>query len=366
LVILILSQRWLLVHRAHFHDGLKAAAQAAGKGEPACLHTSSKVVDVDPQAATVTLETGDIFKGDVVIGADGVHSFTRTKISKDKKPFSSGRNAFRFLISRQQALDDPETASIAQDFGAVDLWDSEERRVVIYPCDNNKLLNFVCIHPETDTPTGISPTGDSYNQQVGKEALLEVYKHFNSQVKKLLEKADPQTLKLWPLLDMDTLPTWVEDRLAILGDAAHPFLPYRASGGAMAIEDAVSLAVMLPGDIGRDEVPERLKVYEMARHERATTIQQMTRDSSKMLSPEKGMSCLFHPRLHHSSQNLILIKCQRGAWLPIFTAMMSSITLLKSSANTSGPKTHTCTGASLSSSDRCPALGRIGWAVTAP
>jgi len=288
--ILTTSQRWLLVHRAHFHDGLKAAAQAPGKGQPAHLHTASRVVDVDPHAATVTLENGDIIKGDVLIGADGVHSITRTKISKDTKPFSSGKNAFRFLMTRQQALDDPETANIAQDIGAVDFWDSEERRVVIYPCDNNKLLNFVCIHPETDTPTTIDPTGDSYNQQIGKDALLDVYKHFNPQVKKLLEKADPQTLKLWPLLDMDALPTWVEDRLAILGDAAHPFLPYRASGGAMAIEDAVSLAVMLPGDIERDEVPERLKVYEKARHERATIIQQMTRDSSKLQSPELGMA----------------------------------------------------------------------------
>jgi 2-polyprenyl-6-methoxyphenol hydroxylase-like FAD-dependent oxidoreductase len=365
--MLTILQLWLLVHRAHFHDGLKAFAQAAGKGEPARLHTASKVVDVDPHAATVTLENGDIIKGDVLIGADGVHSLTRTKISKDTKPFSSGKNAFRFLMTRQQALDDPETASIAQDFGAVDFWDSEERRVVIYPCDNNKLLNFVCIHPETDTPTANDPTGDSYNQQIGKEALLDVYKHFNPQVKKLLGKADPQTLKLWPLLDMDALPTWVEDRLAILGDAAHPFLPYRASGGAMAIEDAVSLAVMLSGDIGRDEVPERLKVYEKARYERAKIVQQMTRDSSKLQSPESGMALLFSPQLLKIlSQDPILTKIQHGAWLPISTAMMSSTTPLKSSANTSGPNSHTCTGASLSSSDRCPAHDRIGWAVTAP
>ncbi|CAI7599603.1 unnamed protein product [Penicillium bialowiezense] len=300
--------RWLLVHRAHFHDGLKAAAQGPGKGEPARLHTASKVVDVDPNAATVTLENGDVIEGDVILGADGVHSFTRTKISKDTKPFSSGKNAFRFLITRQQALDDPETASIAQDMGAVDMWDSEERRVVIYPCDNNTLLNFICLHPETDTPTAINPSGDSYNQQIGKDALLDVYKHFNPQVKKLLEKADPQTLKLWPLLDMDTLPTWIDDRLALLGDAAHPFLPYRASGGAMAIEDAVSLAVMLPGDISRDEVPERLKVYEKARHERATVIQQMTRDSTKLQSPESAWGMIAyiygHDEFDHSAQVL--------------------------------------------------------------
>lgn len=57
----------------------------------------------------------------------------------------------------------------------------------------------------------------------------------------------------------------------------------------MAIEDAVSLAVMLPKDVSREDVSERLKVYQMARHERATTVQEMTRESSKLLSHEKGM-----------------------------------------------------------------------------
>lgn len=273
------------MHRAHFHEGLKAAAQGPGKGQPAVLHTASKVVDVDPHKATVTLGNGEVVEGDVIIGADGVHSLTRTKLS-DKQPYSSGKNAFRFLITRQQALDDPETNSIARDFGAVDMWDSSDRRVVIYPCSNNELLNFVCIHP--DSMTSIDASGDSYNQQIGKDTLLEVFKDFNPQVRKLLEKADPQTLKLWPLLDMDNVPSWVEDRLACLGDAVHPFLPYRASGGAMAIEDAVSLSVMLPGDITPEEVPGRLKIYQKARHERATTIQQMTRESATIISPQKS------------------------------------------------------------------------------
>lgn len=227
--------------------------------------------------------------GDVVIGADGVHSLTRTKLTAAKgvQPSSSGKNAFRFLMTRQQALDDPETNSIARDFGAVDMWDGEDRRVVIYPCANNELLNFVCIHP--DSLTKVEAGGDEYNQQIGKNALLEVYKDFNPQVLRLLEKADPTTLKLWPLLDMPTLQDWVEDRLAVLGDAVHPFLPYRASGGAMAIEDAVSLGVMLPRGIAASEVPERLKVYQKARHERATTIQEMTRESVKLLSADRSM-----------------------------------------------------------------------------
>ncbi|RJE26863.1 FAD binding domain protein [Aspergillus sclerotialis] len=284
--------RWLLVHRAHLHEALKAAAQAPGSGIPAQLHTSSKVVDVNPSLATITLENGQTIHGDIVIGADGVHSSIRSKLPGAEHifPFSSGKNAFRFLITRQQALDDPDTHDIAAHFGALDLWDSPDRRIVIYPCSNNDMLNFVCIHP--DTLTKIEKESD-WNQQVGKDALLEVFGDFNPQVVKLLEKADPQTLKLWPLLDMDTLPTWVNERLAVIGDAAHPFLPYRASGGAMALEDAVSLGVMLSGDVEPKDIPMRLKLYEKARHERATRIQQMTRDSGKgPIGPEKGKTPL--------------------------------------------------------------------------
>ncbi|PWY90701.1 salicylate hydroxylase [Aspergillus heteromorphus CBS 117.55] len=299
--------KWSLVHRAHLHEGLKVAAEAPGPGTPAQLHTSSKIVDIDPENATLTLESGETFKGDVIIGADGVHSLARSRLSGGSgvKPFSSGRNAFRFLLKRKNAEEDPETRSIVIDKSSVDMWDSEEKRVVIYPCSNNELLNFVCIH--SDTLSTINTSSD-WNQEASKEELLETFKEFNPQVLKILAKADPQTLKVWPLLDMETLPTWVNGRLAILGDAAHPFLPYRASGGAMAIEDGISLAVMLSRNITPQEVPERLKLYEKARHTRATTIQQMTRESAQPQphgEAERMMNYIYgHDEFDHSTQVL--------------------------------------------------------------
>ncbi|RAH42786.1 putative salicylate hydroxylase [Aspergillus brunneoviolaceus CBS 621.78] len=270
--------KWSLVHRAHLHEGLKNVAQGSGPGIPAELHTASKVVDIDPEAATITLENGQVFHGDVVIGADGVHSLARTKLpgTKEIEPFSSGKNAFRFLLSRKVAQEDPETKSLADAPSICSMWDSHDKRVVIYPCANNEILNFVCIHPDTLSKVN---TGADWDQEASKDALLEVYKDFKPEVVKILAKADPQTLRVWPLFDMQKPPTWVNGRLAVLGDAVHPFLPYRASGGAMAIEDGVSLGVMLSKDLDPAEVPERLKLYEEARYTRATTIQQMTRDS---------------------------------------------------------------------------------------
>ncbi|KAL4790685.1 hypothetical protein BDV19DRAFT_401896 [Aspergillus venezuelensis] len=304
-------QRWLLVHRAHLHEGLKAAAQAPGPGTPAILHTSNKVIDIDPQSASITLENGQVVSGDLVLGADGVHSHAKSKLPGGEKikTFRSGKNAFRFLIKRQDALNDPETRSLVDEIGTWFLFDSPELRIVVYPCASGELLNFVCIHP--DTMSTINEEGGDWNQGASKEALLDVYKDFSPQVLKLLSKADPATLKVWPLLDADDLPTWIEGRLALLGDAAHPFLPYRASGGAMAIEDAVSLGVMLPKGVAKADIPERLKLYETARQTRAMTIQNLTRKSSHGPLPpaeEKAMTEYIYGHDEHDHSTQILRK----------------------------------------------------------
>jgi hypothetical protein len=57
------------------------------------------------------------------------------------------------------------------------------------------------------------------------ETLLKVYQNFDPKLLALFQKADPSSLKVWKLLDMDILPTWIKGKLALLGDAAHPFLP---------------------------------------------------------------------------------------------------------------------------------------------
>lgn len=263
------------------------------------------MADIDPDNAVVILEDGTTVQGDLVIGADGIHSVARRYIQGgNTKPFSSGVNAFRFLVSREDVLKDPETADLFHEPGMMDIWASNDSRIVVYPCVHNKVLNFVCVHPATLTNTGIT---DGWQQSVGRNTLLEIYHEFSPKIRKVLEKADPETLKLWPLLDMDTLPSWVNNSLALIGDAAHPFLPYRASGGAMAIEDGFSLAAMLPGDVKKEEISQRLKLYERARHERVTTIQEITREYGKNHSTA-ARSKLSLP--HHCSLAISVI-CSR-------------------------------------------------------
>ncbi|KAL1897604.1 hypothetical protein Sste5346_003910 [Sporothrix stenoceras] len=272
---------WLLTHRVHLHEELKRRAMAPeDEGPPAVLRTSCPVVDVDPESGIVTLESGEMITGDVILGADGAHSKSRAKLpggNLQTKP--SGKSAFRFLVPRRAALDDPVTAKFAQRNGELIIWFSTDRRVVMYPCSNNTQLNFVCVHPREETEA--ESKQDNWNSGTNKAKLLEVYCDLDPALRALLDKVDSSSIRVWELLDMDKLPTWVNGRLALLGDAAHPFLPHQGQGAGCAMEDAVSLAVVLSRGTPASDVPERLRLYESFRYERAHKIQYFSRVSGR-------------------------------------------------------------------------------------
>lgn len=273
---------WHLVHRADLHTALKSMALSeSGKGKPVNINLSKKVTQVDPEKGEVMLKTGEIYKGDIIVGADGIHSEIRSIVTGTDIPAStSGYCAFRFLIPRTVVSEVPEFKKYAEKCGEIQIWLGEDRRIVIYPCRDNTLLNFVCIHPDSET----SGSSDSWNVGGSKEDLISCYKNFYPPLVDVMKKATD--IKLWKLLDRPTLKKWIKGRTALLGDAAHSFLPHLGQGGAQAIEDGVALGTMFPLGITREEVPEHLEIYEKARYERATTIQQLTRDQA--LGPKGG------------------------------------------------------------------------------
>ncbi|OQN99701.1 hypothetical protein B0A48_14471 [Cryoendolithus antarcticus] len=267
---------WLLAHRVQLHERLKKAATGAeGKGTPSVLNVGVKVVDFDVENATLTLDGGEVVKGDVLLGADGVHSVARGKINTEIKPFPCEQNAFRFLLPKETALAVPGFEKFLKDEGELAFWYGLKRRVVFYPTSNNTLLNFVCMHPAAES--NASAAGADWDQGASVETLVKCYDGFDPVLVDLLKKADPKTLKVWPLLDMDELPIWHKGRLALLGDAAHPFLPHQGQGAGVAMEDGAAIACVLPLGTPREEIPERLALYDKIRHFRATEIQRVSR-----------------------------------------------------------------------------------------
>ncbi|ROV97543.1 hypothetical protein VSDG_04639 [Cytospora chrysosperma] len=269
---------WHLSHRVHLHEKLKVLATAEdGISRPASLHTSSKVVSLDPEKGQVTLANGATETADVILGADGIYSKSRACI-KDAKLFASGKAAFRFLIPRKAGLDDPVTRPITEKINSLAIWYGSDRRVVMYPCNDNQLLNFVCIHPDAESQAN---PGDEWNKQGDVDQVTKVYKDFDPALLALIRKVDPATVKVWQLMDMETLPTWTVGKLTLLGDAAHPFTPHQGQGAGQAIEDAAALSVVLPKGTSPDAVPERLKLYEKIRYRRAHQIQEFSREAGK-------------------------------------------------------------------------------------
>ena len=184
-------------HRILLHNALKDKAQEVGVK----LVLASPVTGVEPESGIVTFQDGTKDCGDVVVGADGVHSVCRKRVTdgKDYEPISSGKSAFRFLIPRQTVLDDPQTRPYVEQDGLLFMAFHTDRRMVMYATRDNTLLNFVCIHPEKET-SGVS-SGD-WNTRATKELLLKVMGIFHPDFKAILRKVDENSLKIWRLLDM--------------------------------------------------------------------------------------------------------------------------------------------------------------------
>ncbi|KAF2230775.1 FAD/NAD(P)-binding domain-containing protein [Viridothelium virens] len=272
------DEPYQLIQRRQLHEGLKVLAlDPSQPGLPVTINTPSRVVSVATETGVVLLEDGSSIQGDVVLGADGWDSSTRAAVldSCESKitPFPAGKNCFRFLIPREKLLADPVTRPVFHIMNTLCIWLADDTRMVYYPCDDNATISFVAIHPShlTDASCG------DWHTKGSKEVMTSIYEKFAPAVRAVLAHNDPEKIKLYPLMDMQPLPRWTAGRLALIGDAAHPFLPHQGQGGAQAIEDAVSIGVFLPSKTKPSEVPERLKLSELARKERAHRIQQESR-----------------------------------------------------------------------------------------
>jgi salicylate hydroxylase len=118
--------------------------------------------------------------------------------------------------------------------------------------------------------------------------MLEFYDKWNPRVKKLLDCVPEGEVLEWKLCDHEPLATWVEDKVALLGDAAHPMLPYVAQGAAQAVEDGAVLGVCLSMIDSKDQINTALKVYELVRKERAETVQASATQTRQALHLHDG------------------------------------------------------------------------------
>ncbi|KAF4882323.1 Aurachin C monooxygenase/isomerase [Colletotrichum fructicola] len=137
-----------------------------------------------------------------------------------------------------------------------------------------QLIHRVDLHESLKT---IATSPEGWSNAASVEDLLKVFSEYCKPMQTLLGMADPSTIKLWKLFDRRVLKTWVNGYAALLGDAAHPFLPHQGQGGAQAIEDAAALSALFPMGTRKEDVKRRLGAYMKARYDRATMVQDFSR-----------------------------------------------------------------------------------------
>ena len=265
------------IHRVDLHEALKEAAVGAG----AEIRLSSQVTFVDPDSGSITLSNGEMFTADVVIGADGIHSVVRNYVvPAAPEPSAFSRSTFRMLIPCSKLATSLQTKVFIDPPGKMTVFASDDgRRTVCYPCRSNTVMNVVALFP-----TSLSRSYASMDEL--KEHMTELFADFHSSPRALIAAADEPNL--WTLYDLPALDTWYRGRTAIMGDAAHPTLPYAAQGGAQALEDAVTLAVVLGKGTRAEQVHDRLKLFFDIRHERTKWIQDFARRSDQSTPDNPG------------------------------------------------------------------------------
>ncbi|KAM0753464.1 FAD/NAD(P)-binding domain-containing protein [Meredithblackwellia eburnea MCA 4105] len=274
---------WLLNHRVDLHNELKRLAEdTEAPGKPAKIRSAARVVDVDCEAGTVTLADGEVVKGDLIIGADGIHSVVRTAVLGNKSIAQpSGHSAYRLLIPREKIINDEKLAFLVDGTRpGIFTYVSTDRRVVAYPCRGFQLLNIVAIVPDKFME---EKSTESWTAEGTIEELLGCFSEFSDDVKRLLSYAP--SVGLWQLRDQDPIDTWVRGRAILIGDSAHAMLPHQGQGGGQSVEDAEALEALLAGCTAA-EVTQRLPLVEKVRKERATMIQGFSR--SKALGSRDG------------------------------------------------------------------------------
>ncbi|MET3496265.1 FAD-dependent monooxygenase [Variovorax boronicumulans] len=263
---------YFCVHRADLHALLLDAVRARGTGT---LVTGARLELVETSDDLVCVSSADAraWEGEALVGADGLWSLVRQQMdtpSAAEPPRVTGHTAWRAL-ARQSDL--PAALRRQQ----VDVWLGPQLHAVAYPVRGGEWLNVVVIAES-------APAGDArdWDQTSSIAALQQATGRSGIALQALLE-AMPGW-RAWTLSDRAPVASAADmahERVALVGDAAHPMVPYLAQGAGMAIEDAVALADAL-ADAGAADVPHAFARYAQARWQRNAQVQARARRNGEV------------------------------------------------------------------------------------
>jgi salicylate hydroxylase len=253
---------YLHIHRA---DYIAVLAEALSTRVPDALRLGQTVESYHQTDAGVTvhLSGGDTVSGDIFIGADGIRSTVREQMLGPDRPRFTGNVAWRAVVPKTRLSHLPDPTACA--------WFGDGRHAVTYYLGEDR-VNFVGVVEREDWQV------ESWTERGDLSELRADFAGWHPVIADILDAVDPEALYRWALFDRAPLARWTDGRVALLGDAAHPMLPFLAQGAAMAVEDAWVLASQLSDT---ESIGSALQAYQAERLPRTTQAQAASRANMK-------------------------------------------------------------------------------------
>ncbi|NUT91638.1 MAG: 3-hydroxybenzoate 6-monooxygenase [Saccharothrix sp.] len=262
---------YAVVHRIDLYSVLLAACRSHDAIE---LRTDAPVRDYrcDEKEVSVTLASGEVVRGDALIGADGIRSTVRAQMLADGEPRVSGHTIYRSVVPMESVPDQLR-------WNTVTLWAAPKHHFVHYPIAGGKFLNLAATidNVATEVVSG---------RPVDRDLVLATFAHLPATARDFLHLG--QEWRTWVLCDRDPVRRWTDGRVVLLGDAAHPMLQYAAQGACMALEDAVCLGDLLAED--NPDLPAVFERFTAERAERTGWVQEISRAIGEQVYHPAGVA----------------------------------------------------------------------------
>jgi salicylate hydroxylase len=282
------GSRWLLLHRADLHSGLRALVDKLPGPSPV-INLGDAVSDIDTATGDISLASGQVQTKDLIIVADGSHSRLIEKITgKDEPVVRLPLSMYRFLQPMGKIMSNPETAQFYKDqpSGFTTFYKTAVGRpghlLNTYPCRGGSLLYCALLHPTKDKEREL----EGWSNPAEYQDVISDAQGFHPAVKAICEGATD--VKVYNQMYREPLQGFVKGKAVLVGDAAHLMLPTHGQGASMAMEDAMALEVLMSGlkSASVEQVESRLAMFDKLRLPRVRAAQMM---SNKMMGPPDKM-----------------------------------------------------------------------------
>jgi 2-polyprenyl-6-methoxyphenol hydroxylase-like FAD-dependent oxidoreductase len=253
-------------HRAEIHEAVYRHALARGID----VRLGQNVGDYfETDTAAGVVCNGEKLTADCVFAAEGVKSRGRKIVlGFEDRPQASGYAVYRAWMMSDELAKMERTKHMVDGKDTHNGWIGEDKHFLAASIKNGKEFSWVLTHKDD------ADIDESWSFPGNKDDVIANLKGWDPTVHDIVQATPPDALVDYKLVFRDPLPTFISPkaRIALIGDAAHPFLPTSIQGASQSMEDGVALAICLEKS-GKDKVPQAIRAYEAIRYERVHAAQ---------------------------------------------------------------------------------------------